>query len=410
MSQNIPTNKELYNRVKAAAKAKFDTWPSAYGSAWLVKEYKKRGGTYKKAEMGMEVDEYGQGGMLYADQAYMYGGEDTDMEEYAKGGGIPERYKKKGFTKVGVKKKSTRPGKKWMVLAKKGDKYKVVHGGYKGMKDYTQHKNKNRQKRFWDRMGGRDSAKAKDPFSPLYWHKRFGTWEDGGETFNEDSMDFYSKGGTNNAGFEALPLEVQQQILDNMGIGGECYACGGQKKKYQFAGQTIEGPFTEEEIAAIQERLQPTILDEVTVTGNYEGIKPKPLPRFDVATPELNLVPISEGSSESQEDSKEGIDKKLVNSLARIAGVNSLNSFMESVSAQKRQADMRSNYLTDNFIPLNTGNDRGDYDINTGIFRPDSYVPTQFTNQFAQGGQIGMVDDELLQELIAAGADIEIID
>jgi hypothetical protein len=378
MSQNIPTNKELYNRVKAAAKAKFDTWPSAYASAWLVREYKKRGGTYKKAEMGMEVDEYGQGGMLYADQAYMYGGEDTDMEEYAKGGGIPERYKKKGFTKVGVKKKSTRPGKKWMVLAKKGDKYKVVHGGYKGMKDYTQHKNKDRQKRFWDRMGGRDSAKAKDPFSPLYWHKRFGTWEDGGETFNEDSMDFY--------------------------------ASGGQKKKYQFAGQTIEGPFTEEEIAAIQEQLQPTMLDEVTVTGNYEGIKPKPLPRLDVATPKLNLVPIGKSSSESQEDSKQGIDKRLVNSLARIAGVNSLNSFMESVSAQKRQADMRSNYLTDNFIPLNTGNDRGDYDINTGIFRPDSYVPTQFTNQFAQGGQIGMVDDELLQELIAAGADIEIID
>jgi hypothetical protein len=32
---------------------------------------------------------------------------------------VPERYKKKGFTKVGAKKKSTRPGKKWMVLAKK---------------------------------------------------------------------------------------------------------------------------------------------------------------------------------------------------------------------------------------------------------------------------------------------------
>ena len=52
---------------------------------------------------------------------------------------VPERYKKKGFTKVGAKKKSTRPGKKWMVLAKKGDKYKVVHVGDSNMKYFSHH-------------------------------------------------------------------------------------------------------------------------------------------------------------------------------------------------------------------------------------------------------------------------------
>lgn len=93
-----------------------------------------------------------------------------------KEGGIPERYRKLGYTKVGQKRQSDRPGKKWAVLAKKGDQYKIVHGGAKGMDDFKQHGNKDRQKRFWDRMGGKDSAKANDPFSPLYWHKRFGTW------------------------------------------------------------------------------------------------------------------------------------------------------------------------------------------------------------------------------------------
>lgn len=43
-----PKNKKLYARVKSEAKKKFKTWPSAYGSAWLVKTYKKRGGTYSK--------------------------------------------------------------------------------------------------------------------------------------------------------------------------------------------------------------------------------------------------------------------------------------------------------------------------------------------------------------------------
>jgi DNA-directed RNA polymerase subunit L len=90
---------------------------------------------------------------------------------------VPDRYKKRGFTKVGVKKRaSSGDSHKWEVLAKKGDKYKIVKGGYRGMKDFTQHKDPQRRKNFWSRMGGKDSAKANDPFSPLYWHKRFGTW------------------------------------------------------------------------------------------------------------------------------------------------------------------------------------------------------------------------------------------
>jgi hypothetical protein len=51
-SENVPTNKALYARVKAEAKRKFDVYPSAYANAWLVREYKKRGGTYRKGASG----------------------------------------------------------------------------------------------------------------------------------------------------------------------------------------------------------------------------------------------------------------------------------------------------------------------------------------------------------------------
>ena len=51
-SRNEPTNKALYSRVKAAAKRKFAVYPSAYANAWLVREYKKRGGTYRKVSDG----------------------------------------------------------------------------------------------------------------------------------------------------------------------------------------------------------------------------------------------------------------------------------------------------------------------------------------------------------------------
>ena len=46
-SKNVPTNKALYSRVKAAAKRKFKVYPSAYANAWLVREYKKRGAGYR---------------------------------------------------------------------------------------------------------------------------------------------------------------------------------------------------------------------------------------------------------------------------------------------------------------------------------------------------------------------------
>ena len=46
--RNIPTNKKLYASVKAAARRKFAVYPSAYANAWLVREYKKRGGRYRR--------------------------------------------------------------------------------------------------------------------------------------------------------------------------------------------------------------------------------------------------------------------------------------------------------------------------------------------------------------------------
>ena len=148
--------------------------------------------TQNLVKMGVPQEQVGALISQVAEQLNQQAPQQQDEEQIAtqemaqEGGGIPESYRNKGFTKVGVKKDSNVPGKKWSVLAKKGDKYKIVHGGATGMKDFSQHGSEERKKRFWDRMGGRDSAKANDPFSPLYWHKRGfsnskATWQQGGE-------------------------------------------------------------------------------------------------------------------------------------------------------------------------------------------------------------------------------------
>ena len=44
--KNVPNDPALWKKAIAKAKAKFDVYPSAYANAWLVRTYKKRGGTY----------------------------------------------------------------------------------------------------------------------------------------------------------------------------------------------------------------------------------------------------------------------------------------------------------------------------------------------------------------------------
>jgi hypothetical protein len=54
-TRNVPTNPALYARVKAEARAKFDVYPSAYANAWLVREYKKRGGGYRTVSKAFDI-------------------------------------------------------------------------------------------------------------------------------------------------------------------------------------------------------------------------------------------------------------------------------------------------------------------------------------------------------------------
>ena len=55
--KNVPTDPSKWAASKAAAKAKFDVYPSAYANAWASKNYKSKGGGWKKANESVEVDE-----------------------------------------------------------------------------------------------------------------------------------------------------------------------------------------------------------------------------------------------------------------------------------------------------------------------------------------------------------------
>ena len=48
--KNVPTDKAKWAASKAAAKKKFDVYPSAYANAWAAKNYKGKGGGWRKSE------------------------------------------------------------------------------------------------------------------------------------------------------------------------------------------------------------------------------------------------------------------------------------------------------------------------------------------------------------------------
>ena len=48
--KNVPNNPSLWASCKAQAKAKFDVYPSAYANGWAAKQYKSKGGTWRKVK------------------------------------------------------------------------------------------------------------------------------------------------------------------------------------------------------------------------------------------------------------------------------------------------------------------------------------------------------------------------
>lgn len=101
----IPTNSELYERVKAEAKRKFDVYPSAYANAWLVREYKRRGGGYR-SEKDLDFDEMSEkgarlkdpkGGLTAAGRKFFKRTEGANLKPGVRGAAdTPEKMRRKG--------------------------------------------------------------------------------------------------------------------------------------------------------------------------------------------------------------------------------------------------------------------------------------------------------------------------
>jgi len=264
---NKPNNPALWSRAKSMAKQKYDVYPSAYANGWAAKWYKSHGGSWRKAEYGMQVPMMADGGkpewLLEAQlkaqgysgdalhqkmssmanggyymgndgQQHMSTGSNWSGNAFYEDGGDTPEYAGGGITHAGHHFPGyNRPiadsdGKhKKVVLAKVGDKVKVVHFGAKG---YSNNYSAKARAAYKKRHAGEGSQSK---LTAGYWayHNLWsshspanhaGRSSGHGERFAQDGgqMDMYANGGTNNPGFRALPEYVQEKIMSNMGYGG----------------------------------------------------------------------------------------------------------------------------------------------------------------------------------------------
>ena len=82
------------------------------------------------------------------------------------------------------------------------------------------------------------------------------------------------------------------------------------------------------------------------------------------------------------------------------------NDIFLARKVKEANEEMRELNMADNMFGVAERTDRGDYDTNTGLLRPDMTVTSSYGQE---GGELD-VDDKTLKQLIAAGADIEIIE
>ena len=89
-----------------------------------------------------------------------------------------------------------------------------------------------------------------------------------------------------------------------------------------------------------------------------------------------------------------------------VGAASVLNDMFQSRKVAEAEEEMRRLNMADNMFGTSERTDRGLYDTNTGLLMPDLSVTTSYGEH---GGEVE-VDDITLKQLMAAGADIEIIE
>ena len=192
-------NKQLHKRIQEEAKVKFKTWPSAYASVWVVRQYKKRGGKFKETSnlLARWFDEKWVNickanrppcGRMRNTSTYPLCrptkkisrqtpklAKELTLNEIKRlcKMKIKKPEKKINFRTCIKLKKSTRKNKKYMVKFSNC----MVHFGCMGYSDFTKHKDENRKARYLKRHAKQENWTRSGICTAGFW-SRYILWNE----------------------------------------------------------------------------------------------------------------------------------------------------------------------------------------------------------------------------------------
>lgn len=125
----------------------------------------------------------------------------------------------------------------------------------------------------------------------------------------------------------------------------------------------------------------------------------------------LNLQPGADANAiayqqylKQWEDKNKSVKRNDNIATGLMAGMSIFNNVSESARSREYQKKLRDQNSAENLFPTQKGS-RGDYDINSGMFKPNQMTPVSYK----RGGTYYM-DEKELKQFLAAGGQIEIID
>ena len=280
------------------------------GKDFFTKELKKKvGGGIMYSDM---MTDYMP--MNFADMVEMQGGgEDVVTEETAfltprelklmdESGSLPLRYKRRGFDKIGTKVTSDKKEYDFMMLLKKGDKFKIVYG---------------------NTPSNTQLAKAQGGTEFEFFDPTFGKNDRDGDGI-PDTIDVDAGTGTGVSVVESAqmgPPEMDMSMFESE--------------------EDIEEPSVEEPQATVETSYGDTLGDQI-----YN--------RF-------NQFRDSKGFQNFEKASKVAVE-----------GAKVLNKLAEQRQRDRADAEAKLQLAdAENIFGTTFADDRGDYDVNTGLFRTD---------------------------------------
>ena len=130
-----------------------------------------------------------------------------------------------------------------------------------------------------------------------------------------------------------------------------------------------------------------------------------------------------DSGTKKEKGSGSGVGETITKTMGNVVKAGKfVNAWMDRRNAKKEKQKLMSKTIADNMFEADESDisgQKGDYDSNSGIFRPDDKVATvrkgkyggslPMFEQYENGGETIDIDFETYKKLIAAGAEIEIV-